>query len=68
MIYHVYAMRDIKVGFTPPTLDISDDAAIRGFAYSMTRSNPMFAFAPQDFQLFHVADFDVDNGIVTPVP
>ena len=39
----VYAIKDLKVGFLTPTLEIADQVAIRNFAYSMNNVD-YFAF------------------------
>lgn len=70
MKYPMYSYRDSKVGFMPPQCDQSDAAAIRGFSYAVNGNNGMMGFAPQDFDLYKVGEFDTDKGtikIMTPV-
>ena len=70
MKYPMYSYRDVKVGFMPPQCDQSDQSAIRGFAFAINGNNGMMNFAPQDFDLYKVGEFDTDKGTVkqiTPV-
>ena len=66
MKYPVYSYRDVKVGFMPPQCDQSDQSAIRGFSYAVNGNNGMMNFAPKDFDLFKVGEFDTDSGELIP--
>lgn len=69
MKYPIYSYRDSKVGFMPPQCDQSDASAIRGFAYAINGNNGMMNYAPKDFDLFKVGEFDTDTGsIIACVP
>lgn len=70
MIYRMYSVRDVKVGFMPPTCDQSDISARRNFEFAINRSDNLMNFVPSDFDLFFVGQFDTDSGVITsePVP
>lgn len=61
MILKVYSVRDLTTGFNQPWCDKNDDAAIRGFSYSIN-NNDIMGFKPSDFQLFSIGEFDSDKG------
>lgn len=65
MKYPLYSYRDVKVGFMPPQADQSDQSAIRGFSYAINGQTGMMNFAPKDFDLYKVGEFDTDTGAVT---
>lgn len=67
MIYPVVSIRDCKTGFMAPTLDINLDSAARSFLHSISRSADVISANPADFALYHIADFDTDSGLLTPV-
>lgn len=67
MIYGLYSMRDTKTGFMAPSLDASDDAAIRNFYHAVATSDGILFTYSADFSLWHLADFDADSGKILPV-
>lgn len=64
MKYPMYSIRDVKVGFMPPTCDQSDQSAIRNFAYAINGDGIM-NYSPKDFDLFKVGEFDAEKGTIT---
>lgn len=66
MKYGIYSYRDVKCGFMPPQCDQNDAAAIRGFSYAVNNNNLM-NFAPKDYDLFKIGEFDVEKGIIVPL-
>lgn len=65
MIYGLYAIRDVKTGFMTPTMDASDPAATRNFFHAVRNSEGILFSYSQDFDLYHIADYDSDSGVVT---
>ena len=65
MKYPIYSIRDVKVGFGAPSIDINDQSRIRGFAYSVNQEGIM-NFKPKDYDLYKVGEFDTDKGIIIP--
>ena len=62
MTYGVYSFRDNKVGFGQIWYDANDEVAKRGFAMMMTNSDGIMGFAPGDFDLFKIGEFDSETG------
>lgn len=61
----VYSIRDKQAGFLEPRLNMNDQLAIRGFANAINNS-PVGAdigFAPGDFDLYKLGEFDSDTGM-----
>lgn len=68
MKYPVYAIRDEKVGFdTQLILQANESAAVRGFSYMVNNAQSITGFAPADFSLYQIGEFESDNGIIDPV-
>ena len=67
MIYPVCSIRDSKISFYPPTVEENKQAAIRNFAMAINNSTGLLGFAPGDFTLFHIADFDNEKGEITSI-
>lgn len=64
MLYNVYSVRDAKVGFGNPFVDVSDSSAKRGFHYAFLNPSSMVNFSPSDFSLYRIGSFDSDKGII----
>lgn len=58
----VFVIRDLKVGFMQPILEINEETAKRNFQYSMKNSTGIMAFEPGDFDLYYLGTFDDING------
>lgn len=67
MVYPVFAVRDIKTSFFPPQVHQSREDAIRAFAMMVNSPSGVMGFAPKDFDLFYVADFDTEKGEIISV-
>lgn len=67
MKYGVYSMRDKQVGFTEPKLFMNDKVAVRNFAAAINNSpaGSDLGFAPGDFDLYKLGEFDTEKGIFT---
>lgn len=66
MIYPVYSMRDKHTGFSVPTFDVNDQSAIRNFSNALVNAGGILSFAPADFDLYRLGEFDSDTGRLTP--
>lgn len=67
MIYGVYAIRDAKVGFLSPTVEINKDIAQRNFEYAILNSDHSLFFThPDDFSFYRLGFFDSDSGTLEP--
>lgn len=67
MKFGMYCMEDIKTGFCTPTVDANDAAAVRNFASAVMQSTGVLFTHAEDFRLWHIADFDSESGVVTPL-
>lgn len=67
MEYNVYSVRDCKVGFGNPFIDVSDSSAQRGFFFAYSNPSSMVNFSPNDFSLYRIGRFDSDKGIIERV-
>lgn len=67
MIYGVYAYRDNKTFFGQIWNDYNDESAKRGFSVMMSNNDNIMGFSPADFDLFKIAEYDSENGQITPV-
>lgn len=65
MTKSVYAIRDVKTNWLDPFVEVSDDAAIRGFKYALSNGDVLFGFAPEDFSLYKVGTFDTATGAIS---
>lgn len=66
MKYPMFCMRDEKVGFGQPMIHMSESIARRDFAYKMTRPDSLMDFAPKEFSLYRVGEFDTESGKIEP--
>ena len=64
MVKPVYAIYDAKSTFLDPVVDSGDASARRAFAFAINNGGLM-GFAPGDFQLYHIADYDTVTGLLT---
>lgn len=64
MIYSLYSVRDIKNGFQPPFASQNDDMAQRDFSMAINSGKGILSACPEDFELYKVATFDTDFGLV----
>lgn len=68
MIQSLYAVKDVKIGFSAPVCLHSDAEALRQFGYFLkdVKSHPENYFVPpRDFQMWRVGSFDLDTGFIT---
>lgn len=68
MKYNLYCVRDVKANlFWQPQMDSNDETAKRGFAMMINSSDArsLTGFAPKDFDLFRIGEFDSETGEVT---
>ena len=69
MIYNVYAIRDQQSGrFMQPVNDINDQTAKRGFSQAVNAPDGIIGFAPKDFDLYKIAEFNDESGQYDPLP
>lgn len=68
MKYGIYCIYDEAAGvFTAPTIDISDESAMRNFRKMCADAGSMMNFKPSDFSLYAVGFFDAESGNIEPL-
>lgn len=67
MIYGVYVIRDVKVGFLTPTFDVNDQSAIRNFCHAVVSSDSILSTYASDFSLYRIGSYDSDDGFLSPL-
>lgn len=65
----LYSIRDLKSEFWSPRVAYDDDSAIRDFSMQVSNPEPYNAlnFAPSDFELYFIGDFDSRTGMLEPI-
>lgn len=67
MKYGIYSIRDAAAHvFTAPTIDLTDESAMRGFSQAVNNSGSAMNFCPSDFALYRIGTFDVEAGSIEP--
>lgn len=66
MIIQIYSIKDNVSGFTQPTFELYEPAALRNFSFAVNQSG-MMNFKPEDYSLWHVGTFDSETGVIDPV-
>lgn len=64
MVNPVYCIRDRKGSFWQPQVHQNELSARRAFAMLVNNGDPMnpVNFAPHDFELYRIGDFDSETG------
>lgn len=67
MTYGIYSIRDAAAGvFTAPTIDLTNESAIRAFSQVVNNAGSMMNFKPSDFSLYLIGTLDVEDGYIDP--
>lgn len=68
MKYGIYSIRDAAAGvFTAPTIDLTDECAIRAFSQAVNNAGSMMNFLPSDFSLYRIGTLDVESGQINGI-
>ena len=68
MKYGIYSIRDAAAHvFTAPTIDLTDESAIRGFSQAVNNAGSMMNFVPSDFSLYRIGTLDVESGQIEAI-
>lgn len=68
MKYGIYSIRDAAANvFTAPTIDLTDESAIRGFSQAVNNAGSMMNFCPSDFSLYRIGILNVEAGTIDPI-
>ncbi len=67
MKYGIYSIRDAAANvFTAPTIDLTDESAIRGFSQAVNNTDSVMNFCPSDFALYRIGTLHVEAGTIEP--
>lgn len=67
MSYPIYSFRDTAAGrFGQPILEANEMTAVRGFKMAINSQQGTMNFAPQDFDLYKIGEFDIEKGELIP--
>lgn len=68
MKYGIYSIRDDSAHvFTAPTIDLTDESAMRGFSQAVNNAGSVMNFCPSDFHLYRIGTLDVESGSIEPI-
>lgn len=67
MIYPVFSIKDIKGDFWSPRIEQNEASARRSFAHMVNEDHTLLGFAPDDFELYYIGDFDSNTGAMRPL-
>lgn len=68
MKYGIYSIRDAAANvFTSPTIDLTDESAIRSFSQAVNNQGSMMNFCPSDFALYRIGTLNVEAGTIEPI-
>lgn len=68
MKYGIYSIRDAAANvFTAPTIDLTDESAIRGFSQAVNNAGSVMNFCPSDFALYRIGTLHVEAGTIEPI-
>ena len=62
----LYAIKDVKSGFSDPCVQVNDAVAVRSFQLQVPRMSNDLGIPLSDFQLWRVGQFDIDSGMLRP--
>lgn len=62
----LFAIKDVKSGFSDPCVQVNDAVAARSFERQIPRLSQDLGIPVSDFQLWRVGQFDMDSGLLRP--
>ncbi len=65
-IRNLYAIKDVKTGFSDPCVQLNDAAAGRSFERSIPHIADELGVPVSDLQLWRIGRYDVDSGQLLP--
>lgn len=67
MVYPVYSLRDLKGEFNGPRIALNEACCKRDFAMLVNSGDGPYHFAPDDFELYYLGEFDAKTGQWKPL-
>lgn len=62
----LYAIKDVKSGFTDPCVQVNDSVAVRSFECQIPRLVQDCGIPLSDLQLWRIGQYDLDSGLLRP--
>ena len=62
MKYFLYAVKDTKVGFMPPFIQVNEAVAVREFGNMINKVGSQLNINYNDMELYELGSFDLNNG------
>lgn len=66
MLYNVYSVLDVNVGYGVPIVQDNDAVAMRNFENGCTDTSSVWYTHPSDFSLMCIGSFDSSTGEISP--
>lgn len=64
MKYGIYAIKDVKVGFMQPFIQVNDGVAVREFRNIVNSSNSVVSANYTDMELYQLGSYCQDTGLI----
>lgn len=68
MVYNVYSVLDINVGYGMPVVQDNDAVAMRSFENGCCDKSSVWYTHCSDFSLMHIGTYDTDTGVLSSSP
>lgn len=68
MVYNVYSVLDVNVGYGMPVVQDNDAVAMRSFENGCVDKSSVWHTHCSDFSLMCIGTFDTNTGELTPSP
>lgn len=65
MNYRIYAIKDVKVGFMQPFIQVNDAVAVREFTNIVNSGSSVVSANYTDMELYCLGSYNQDNGVIT---
>lgn len=68
MVYNLYSILDVNLGFSVPMAQENDAVAMRSFEHGCSDKSSLWHTHCSDFSLHCVGTFDTNTGEISPCP
>lgn len=64
MIYKIFAIKDVKVGFMQPFMQVNEGVAVREFKNLVNSANSVVSVNYTDMELYCLGTYNLDTGAI----
>lgn len=64
MIYGIFAIKDVKVGFMQPFIQVNDAVALREFTNIVNSGSSVVSANYTDMELYRIGSYNQDTGLI----